>query len=415
MEKLIVRPGGPLRGRVAVSGSKNAALPILAATLLCEGPSQIQNLPAIRDVEQMLAILRDMGASVERIDHAAYQIHAGAAAPPPLPLAQTESMRASAYLLGACLGRFGAGRVGRIGGCDFGGRPIDQHIKAFMALGATFTVEEDEICVRADRLHGAAITFDVVSVGATVNAILAAVRAEGESVLRNAAAEPHIVDLCSYLKRCGADIRGAGTSTIHIRGVRHLHGCTYAIIPVMIEAGTFLLAAAATKGAVSVTGIEPSHLTMLTDKLRQMGADVDCGEGRISLFCTAKLRGAQIVTAPFPGFPTELQPVMAALFSVSEGESEVRETVWRQRFRYVAELQRMGAIVSQRGECARFVGTDLHGAQITVPDLRAGAALLIAACAAEGESELLSPAYIERGYEDLIGKLCSLGADIRAL
>lgn len=410
-----MRPGGPLRGRVAVGGSKNAALPILAATLLCEGPSLISNIPAIRDVERMLAILADMGASVEQVGRATYRIDTGPAAMMQLPPSQTGSMRASAYLLGAALGRFGIGRIGRIGGCDFGGRPIDQHIKAFMALGATFTVEEDEICVRADRLCGASITFDVVSVGATVNAILAAVRAEGVSVLRNAAAEPHIADLCAYLNRCGADIRGAGTSTIHIRGVRRLQGCTYAIVPDMIEAGTYLVAAAATRGAVSVTGAEPSHLSMLTEKLQEMGADVDVWEGRISLFCTEKLRGSSIVTAPFPGFPTDLQPVMAALFSVSNGESEVRETVWRQRFRYVAELQKMGAIVSQQGECARFVGTDLRGAEMTVPDLRAGAALLIAACAAEGESQLLSPTYIERGYEDLIGKLCSLGADIRAI
>lgn len=415
MEKLIVRPCGALRGRVGIGGSKNAALPILAATLLCEGPSLIGNLPAIRDVELALAILSGMGVAVTRVDRATYELNTNHAFPPAQPDPLTGRMRASAYLLGACLGRFGVGRVGCIGGCDFGGRPIDQHIKAFVALGATVSVEDEAICVRADHLHGAAITFDTVSVGATVNAMLAAVRAEGETVLRNVAREPHIVDLAAYLNRCGADIRGAGTATIRIRGVKTLRGCSYSVIPDMIEAGTYLLAAAATQGAVTVMGVDPTHLSPLTDVLRKMGADVDCEERRISLFATARLRGSTITTAPFPGFPTDLQPPMAALFSVSLGESRVCETIWRHRFRYVEELQKMGADIRLQGDGACIQGGQLHGAELCVPDLRAGAALLIAACAAEGESVLHSPSYIERGYEDLLLKLRALGADISAV
>lgn len=415
MEKLIVRPCGPLRGRVGIGGSKNAALPILAATLLCDGPSLIGNLPSIRDVELALAILSGMGATVERVDRSTYQVDGTHAACPAVPDPLSGCMRASAYLLGACLARFGEGRVGCIGGCDFGGRPIDQHIKAFMAMGATVTVDEKEIYVRAEHLHGAEITFDTVSVGATVNAILAAVRAEGETVLYHAACEPHVVDLAAYLNRCGADVFGAGTPTVRIRGVKRLQGCSYAVIPDMIEAGTYLLAGAATQGAVTVEGVEPAHLLPLTEKLGSMGAEIDCEERRISLFVTARLRGSTITTAPFPGFPTDLQPQMAALFSVSVGESRVKETVWRHRFRYLAELQKMGAVVRAGEDCAVIRGTHLHGAAVQVPDLRAGAALLIAACTAEGESVLHAPWYIERGYEDFLGKLRSLGADISAV
>lgn len=412
MEKMIVRPHGALRGRVVIGGSKNAALPILAATLLCDGPCLLRHLPAIRDVEVALSILADMGVEIETVEPGDYRISACHAACQAAPHPLTGCMRASAYLLGACLGRFGEGRVGCIGGCDFGGRPIDQHIKAFRALGATVTVKKEEIYVHAERLRGADITFDTVSVGATANAILAAVRAKGKTVLRNAAQEPHIADLAAFLNRCGADVRGAGTPTICIDGVGRLHGCRHTVIPDMVEAGTYLLAAAATQGAVCVSRVIPDHLSPLTAKLREMGAEVDCGAHEVNLLATARLRSGMLTTAPFPGFPTDLQPPMAALFATCCGQSTICETVWRNRFRYLAELEKMGAKVTCNGERALICGGRLHGASVTVPDLRAGAALLIAACAAEGESVLHASGYIARGYEDLIEKFGALGAEL---
>lgn len=412
MEKLLVRPHGALRGRVTIGGSKNAALPILAATLLCDGPCLLRHLPAIRDVEVALSILADMGVEIKREERGTYCLVARHAACPAVPHPLTGCMRASTYLLGACLGRLGEGRVGCIGGCDFGGRPIDQHIKAFRAMGATVTVKKDEIYVQAKRLHGADIVFDTVSVGATVNAMLAAVRAAGKTVLHNAAQEPHIADLSAFLNRCGADVRGAGTPTICIYGVERLQGCCHTVIPDMIEAGTYLLAAAATQGAVCVAGVIPAHLAPLTAKLREMGAEIDCGVHEVSLFATAPLQGSRLATAPFPGFPTDLQPPMAALFATCRGQSEICETVWHNRFRYLSELEKMGAKATCSGERAVILGGRLHGASVTVPDLRAGAALLIAACAAEGESMLYAPDYIARGYEDLAEKFGALGAEL---
>ncbi len=415
MNTLILRPSGALRGRVEIGGAKNAALPILAAVLLCEGDCIIGNLPAIRDVELTLEILLHMGCAVERIDRSTYKINSTHAAVPTKPDPRTEKLRGSSYFLGAGLSRFGKGRIGRIGGCDFGGRPIDQHVKAFSALGATVDVSEGEIYAHAAALRGAAVRFDTVSVGATVNAMLAAVRAEGETTLCHAASEPHVLDLANFLNRCGADIRGAGTDTIRIRGVRRLLGCSYNIIPDMIEAGTYLLAGAATQGVVSACGIPPAHLRPLLLKLRGMGADIDCEENAVTVFAPARLRGAHIRTAPFPGFPTDLQPQMTAVLAVAEGNSLVEETIWRQRFRYITELQKMGADITVTGNAAAIRGGGIHGANVTVPDLRAGAALMIAACAAEGESVLHDAHWIQRGYESLILKMQKLGADIRAI
>ena len=284
----------------------------------------------------------------------------------------------------------------------------------FSALGATVEDGETEISARAACLRGAAICFDTVSVGATVNAILAAVRAEGETVLEHAACEPHVVDLAEFLNRCGADIRGAGTGRIRIRGVQRLRGCAYNIIPDMIEAGTYLLAGAATQGAVSARGISPAHLRPLLAALRQMGADIDCEPQSVTVFAPARLRGTRISTAPYPGFPTDLQPQITAALAVAEGGSLVEETVWRKRFRYVTELQKMGAAIAVTDHTAAIVGGELRGADVTVPDLRAGAALMIAACAAEGESILHDAHWIERGYEALLFKMRALGADIQA-
>ena len=412
MKRLVVKTGACLRGSVSVGGSKNAALPILAATLLCDGPCVIGNLPRIRDVERMLSILLHMGCTVEWLDPKTCRIDSRGAAVPDAPDPLTEDLRASSYLLGASLGRFGEGRIGKIGGCDFGGRPIDQHIKAFAALGGSVCLSEEEITVCAPALLGASVDFDTVSVGATVNAILAAVRAKGETVLFHAASEPHVLDLADFLRAAGADIRGAGTGVIRIRGVERLHGCTYAVIPDMIEAGTYLLAAAATRGALSARGIPPAQLRPLTEKLRQMGADVDLEEHAIHVFAPKKLSAVSVSTRPYPGFPTDLQPQMVAALSVTEGVGCVRENVWHKRFRYVEELMKMGAGIRVFDNRATVVGASLHGATVNVPDLRAGAALLIAACAAEGESVLCDAEPITRGYEDIVPKMQALGADI---
>lgn len=413
MNELVIRPSGALRGSVSVGGSKNAALPILAATLLADGPSLIGNLPAIRDVELTLRILENMGCSVERVDSATYRIDPRHAAPHATPDPLTAKMRASVYFLGASLGRFGSGCVCRPGGCDFGGRPIDQHIKAFSSLGARVLLSEHTVSVSAPRPTGNTVRFDIVSVGATVNAILAAVCAEGETTLLGTACEPHVGDLIGFLNRAGADIRTyACGSRIHIRGVKRLHGCNYTVIPDMIEAGTYLLAGAATRGAVRVRGISPEELSALTHKLSEMGADVDEEEGSVSVFAPTRLFGSRIVTGPYPAFPTDLHPQMAALMCTALGRSHVREDVWRHRFRYMEELSKMGATVSVSENTADILGGTLSGARVNAPDLRGGAALLIAACAAEGESRLSGVEYIERGYENFIEKFRSLGADV---
>lgn len=413
MNELTVRPSGALRGSIFVSGSKNAALPILIAALLADTPSVIGNLPAIRDVQLTLRILQNMGCVIEPLDAATYRIDPRHANAPFAPDLLTGKLRASTYLLGAYLGRFGRGCIGHIGGCDFGGRPIDQHIKALSAMGATVIEEEDGYHISASSLQGASVKFDVVSVGATVNAILAAVRAKGETCLENAAAEPHIDDLIVYLNRCGADIRRIAPNTVVVRGVERLCGCRHTVIPDMIEAGTYLIAGAATRGAVRVRGISPTHLLPLTQKLEEMGADVDCEEDSVSVFVPTRLYGAYLETAPHPGFPTDLQPQMVALMSTALGYSRVCETIWQHRFRYTEELIRMGAKITVKDHIAEVRGTCLSGATLTVPDLRAGAALLIAACAAEGESRLQGIEFIERGYENFVRKLRSIGADIR--
>lgn len=412
MSRLYVRPCGALFGTVPISGSKNAALPILAATLLLDGPSVIGNLPRIRDVALTLRILSGMGATVEQIDGSTVRIDPKNALPPASPDPLTEGMRASVYFLGAGLGRWGYSRIGRIGGCDFGGRPIDQHIKAFAALGATVCQSDEEILAGAPALVGAEITFDTVSVGATVNAILAAVRAKGETVLYRAATEPHIVDLCRFLVRAGARIEGIGSATLRIRGVPHLDGTTYSVVPDMIEAGTYLLAGAITGGGVTVRGISPEQLSPLLSLLSEMGADIDREEDGVSAIVSCRLTGGEITTQPYPGFPTDLQPQTAALFCYSRGESRIRENVWHHRFRYVDELLKMGAAASVTDNIATFRGAPLSGATLRVPDLRAGAALLLAALAAKGESCIENAELIERGYENYVEKLTRIGAEL---
>lgn len=412
MSILRVRPKGALFGTVPISGSKNAALPILAATLLCDGPCVIGNLPRIRDVALTLEILAHMGARVEEIDPHTYRIDPRPATPADSPDPLTEEMRASVYFLGAGLGRWGQAQIGRIGGCDFGGRPIDQHIKAFAALGATVCQSEEGILCAAPALVGDTISFDIVSVGATVNAILAAVRAEGKTVLCNTASEPHIVDLCHFLIRAGAHIEGAGSNQITINGTPTLRGTTYSVLPDMIEAGTYLLAGAITGGAVTVDGVRTEELRALLDTLFEMGADIDCAEHSVSVFSACPLYGTAVTTRPYPGFPTDLQPQMAALFCRIRGEGSIRENVWHNRFRYVGELSKMGAFATVTDNVASFRGAPLSGAEVYATDLRAGAALLLAALAADGESYIRDAQLIDRGYENYVEKLRHIGADV---
>ena len=395
-----------------MGGSKNAALPILAATLLCRGQVILEGVPCIRDVSRALAILTYMGASVTRLDRACYAIDTRAATACPIPDVLTSGMRASVYFLGASLGRFGEGRIGRIGGCDFGTRPIDQHIKAFAALGAETVAEDGGVSVSARTLRGAQVTFDTVSVGATVNAILTAVLAEGITHLSVTACEPHVEDLINFLCRAGADIRREKNGDICIRGGAALQGCRYEITSDMIEAGTYLILGAATGGAVRVRGVAPETLTPLTQVLSCMGAELDVGEGEITVFATEPLYSYALTTGPYPAFPTDLQPQMGALFSTVQGKSRLTETVWHGRFRYTEELQKMGADIHVYDNIAEITGGRLHGSSVNATDLRAGAALLIAAASAEGESRITGAELIARGYEDLVEKLGALGADV---
>ena len=414
MNTLYIKPSGPLRGSVSIGGSKNAALPILAATLLCRAPVILEGLPDIRDVARALTILSYMGASVTQLDRTVYLIDTHTAVFRPIPDALTSEMRASVYFLGAALARFGEGRIGRIGGCDFGARPIDQHIKAFLALGAEAGAGEDGAYASAKALHAADIRFDTVSVGATVNAILAAVSAKGVTRLSVTAREPHVEDLISFLSCVGADIRRDRTGDIVICGGKPLSGGRFRIASDMIEAGTYLILGAATGGAVRVRGIDPASLRSLTEVLSRMGAEIDVGEREISLFATEPLYSYALATGPYPAFPTDLQPQMGALFSVVRGKSRIRETVWKGRFRYTEELCKMGADITVLENIAEIKGGRLHGASVTATDLRGGAALLIGGACAEGESRIGGAELIMRGYEDVVEKLTALGADVVA-
>ena len=415
MEKIIINGGVPLRGTVETSGMKNGALPILFATILVNGKCVIENIPAINDVYISLDILQQMGVFVRMLDKTTVEIDATGIRAGTAPIELVRKLRASYYLLGAELGRFGRAYVGYPGGCDFGVRPIDQHIKGFEALGATVTLEGGYIEVSADEgLHGASVFFDEVTVGGTMNVMLAAVKAEGTTVIENAAREPHIVDLANFLNTCGARVRGAGTDTIKIVGVEELYGCAYAIIPDMIEAGTYMMAAAATGGTLRINNVIPKHLESITMKLQEMGVDVVEDDDYVIVSSTGKLRKVNVKTQPYPGFPTDMQPQMAALMCFAGGVSFLNESVWDNRFRYVEQLHRMGASIKVDGKTAIIEGgVPLTGAQVSAVDLRAGAAMVIAALAVEGRTEIDNIQCIERGYDDIVGKLRAVGADIR--
>lgn len=410
----MIHGGRPLMGEVEIGGAKNAAVAILPATILAGGVCVVENLPNISDVSASVDILVAMGARVRVINKHTLEIDTSHITSTTVPNELSRQMRASYYFLGALLGRFGQATVAMPGGCDLGPRPIDQHLKAFAALGAKDSVEYGMIGVEAQRLRGEDVFFDTVSVGATINAMLAAVMAEGQTVLENVAKEPHIVDVANFLNMMGADVRGAGTDVIKIRGVARMHGCTYSIIPDQIEAGSYMVAATITGGNVLIKNVIPKHLEPITTKLEKAGATVEEFDDSVRIYRTGDLEPLNIKTMPHPGFPTDMQPLMTVLLSLAKGTSIITEGIWENRFRYVDELTRMGANIQVDGRVAVIEGVhELLPAPMRASDLRAGAALVVAALAADGVSEVDEISHIERGYEDIVEKLRGLGADIR--
>ena len=415
MEKIIIRGGNPLYGSVSISGAKNAALPVISACILNEETCIIDNIPPVSDIHILLEILSVMGAEVRMLAKNSVEINCKNLVQGSSPNKLACKLRGSSYILGAELGRFGKASVYSPGGCSIGPRPLDLHMKAFEALGAHCAHKNGRIEVEADEaLEGNTVFFDKVSVGATVNTILASVMAEGTTIIDNAAREPHIVDLCVFLNACGANIYGAGTSVIKIKGVEKLHGCRYSIVPDMIEAGTFMAAVGATGGKVTVRNVIPKHLEAVSSKLEEAGATVTCGDDYITVESTGKLRAVSITTQPYPGFATDMQPQFGAMLCFAEGISDIHETIFDNRFQYMDELTRMGADVRVSGNRAIIRGGNaLSGAPLVCHDLRAGAAMVIAALASEGESELYGIDKIERGYYNIQEKFQSLGADIK--
>ncbi len=417
MKKYIVEGGNPLFGEVQISGAKNAAVAIIPAALMVDGVCRIENMPQISDATLLMSILQDMGAHIRVLNKSTVEIDCSSLHNARIPYDSARRCRASYYLIGALLGRFGAADVALPGGCDFGGtRPIDQHLKGFHALGAQVEVQGGFIDARAvdgDRLHGANIFLDKVSVGATINIMLAAALADGYTVIENVAKEPHIVDVANFLNSMGANIKGAGTDIIKIRGVERLHGGTYSIIPDQIEAGTYMAAVAACGGQIKVCNIIPKHMDCITAKLLEMGVEVEEIDDNLLVRRIGPLVKTNIKTMPYPGFPTDMQPQMAAALCLAHGTSIITESIFSSRFRYTEEFKRMGAQIQVDGNLAVIEGVDhLTGAQVEACDLRAGAAMIIAALAAYGTSEIRGVQYIERGYENVIEKFRGLGGNI---
>ncbi|MCD4835806.1 UDP-N-acetylglucosamine 1-carboxyvinyltransferase [Merdimmobilis hominis] len=416
MEKFVVQGGASLRGEVTIGGAKNAVVAIIPATVLAKDRCVIENIPNISDVTNLFHILEGMGATIRILNKTTVEIDTTHLVEPTVTYEMARQMRASYYFLGSLLGRCNEASVSMPGGCDFGVRPIDQHIKGFEALGANVTIDGGMINAKADLLLGSHIYFDVVSVGATINVMLAAVKAKGLTILENVAKEPHIVDLANFLNSMGADIRGAGTDVIKIHGVDILHGTTYSIIPDQIEAGTYMVAAAATYGDVLIKNVIPKHLESITDKLVKSGAEVIEYDDSIRVRREAPIEKVNIKTMPHPGFPTDMQPQMTAMLTMAQGTSIVTEGVWDNRMRYTDELKRMGAKIQVDGKVAVVEGVpSLSGAPVKATDLRAGAALLIAGLMAQGTTYIEDIHYIERGYENIVDKLVALGADIEKI
>lgn len=414
----MIRGGNRLCGEVSISGAKNAAVAILPACLLVKDTCIIENLPDIKDVKLFLRILKQLNADVKYIDNNTVEINCTNVNSYTPSGDLTRKMRGSSYLMGALLGRFSRFSVDSPGGCDFGTRPIDQHIKSFEALGATIDTSRGRINGEAEKLKGSNIFFDVVSVGATVNAILAAVCAEGVTIIENAAKEPHIVDLANFLNNMGANIRGAGTDTIKIKGTDNLHGGTYPIIPDQIEAGTFMIAAAATRGDVIIKNVIPRHLDIISAKLIEAGVKVEDGDDSVHVWVEegTKFKHINFIALPYPGFPTDMQPQLVAFLTTIPGTSTAREGVWDNRFRYVNELKRLGANIRVEGKLAIIDGVDkLMGAHVKATDLRGGAAMIIAGLMAEGSTEITDIFHIDRGYENFEEKFINLGGDIHRI
>ena len=416
MEKYIIRGGNKLQGEVSISGAKNAAVAILPAVILSDEPCIIENVPNISDIDITIKILLSMGAEVTMLNKSTLRIDPRRVHTPCVEYDRAKNMRASYYFLGSLLGKVGKARVSMPGGCDLGARPVDQHLKGFSSLGAECSVDHGMIHAQADKLVGAHIYFDMVTVGATINVMLAAVKADGLTVIENAAKEPHIVDLANFLNSMGADIMGAGTDVIKIKGVKSLHGTQYSIIPDQIEAGTYMVAAAATNGNVLIKNVIPKHLESITAKLQKIGVRVEEYDDSVRVIGTGRLTKTNVKTLPHPGFPTDMQPQITTLLTLAEGTSIVTESIFDNRFKYVDQLRRMGADISVDGRVAVIEGTGrLMGAPVRATDLRAGVALVIAGLAAVGTTEVEDIYHVERGYEDLEKKLRSLGADIRKI
>jgi len=419
LTKYIVEGGRPLFGEIPISGAKNAAVAIIPAALMVSGPCRIENMPQISDVTLLLGILQDLGAKVRYVNPHTVEIDSSGLRNNRVPYESARRCRASYYMLGALLGRFGLADVSLPGGCDFGStRPIDQHLKGFRALGARVDTQSGFVSARAEggRVRGANIFLDKVSVGATINIMLAAAMADGMTVIENAAKEPHIVDVANFLNSMGANIMGAGTDVIKVRGVSRLRGGSYSIIPDQIEAGTYMAAVAACGGEVKLCNVIPKHMDCIAAKMIEMGVDVHEVDDSLLVSRIGPLVRANVKTMPYPGFPTDMQPQIAAALCLAQGTSIITDSVWNTRFRYTDEFKRMGAQIQVDGNLAIIEGVErLTGAQLEACDLRAGAAMLIAALAAHGISEITNVQYIERGYEDVIGKIQAVGGRIRSV
>ena len=415
MEKLVIKGKTRLSGDVIINGAKNAAVALLPAALLIDGVCTINNLPYISDVKISCKILEELGAKVTWNGKNEVTIDSRNISCSQAPIDMTNKFRASYYLIGALLGRCKKAVVGLPGGCNLGARPIDQHIKGFEALGATVDVSKGKINAFAEKLVGTTIYLDKVSVGATINIMLASVLAEGTTIIENVAKEPHVVDIANFLNTMGANIRGAGTNTIKINGVKSLHGnSTYSVVPDQIEAGTFMLAAVATKGDITIKNCIPEHLDCLTAKIIEMGANVEINDDSIRVWTNKRPNKANIITMPYPGFPTDLQPQIGVVLSLADGTSFINEGIWESRFQYTAELNKMGASITDQGKSAVFQGvTELFGAPVEATDLRAGAALIIAGIVANGETSITNIYHIDRGYENIEEKFRKLGAKIQ--
>ncbi|MBQ6381725.1 MAG: UDP-N-acetylglucosamine 1-carboxyvinyltransferase [Clostridia bacterium] len=416
MDKLVIQGGNKLYGSVTIGGAKNAVVALLPATLLARDVVVLENVPAIRDVRIMLGIMGQLGAQIKMLDRTTYQIDTRNIEYQVVPNDVAKRLRASYYLIGAMLGTFGKADVSLPGGCDFGVRPINLHLKGFKSLGANVDVANGMVKATTENgLTGSSIYMDEVSVGATINVMLAAVKAHGLTIIENAAREPHIVDLANFLNRMGANVRGAGTDVIKIKGVESLHGCQYSVIPDQIEAGTYMTAVAAAGGDVVIKNVTPKHLESIIAKLEECGVDIEEGDDEVRVRREGALTHCNVKTMPHPGFPTDMQPQIVALLSLAQGTSIVNESVWESRFRYVNQLIKFGAKINVEGsKMAVIQGVDsIKGACVNATDLRGGAAMIIAGLAAEGETEIEDIYHIERGYEDVVEKFRAIGADIQ--